>query len=264
METLVRCSGAPAKLAGHYDRFPASGRPPGLVLDIERRPGFAEGKPRPAGYPAFHRRLGARGEIALCRPDVEGELRVPSDDGPVVGSFVAGDSPNSAEAAIRAALSVALPRAGALVLHASAVAAGGGETSRAYVFSGHSGAGKTTISARVAGTGRARKIADDLLVIDADARAVVPPFVGAADLPHGEVVPVDSIQLLVQAPRHRRARLSTGEATRQLLRHVLAHVVEAATAARALSAVSALCERVPCFSLEFADAPEVADVLGIT
>jgi hypothetical protein len=255
-------------LAASYAACPPRGQAPALVIDIEHVPGFASGRARSPAYPAFDARLRGPRQVALSRFDAEGELVLPeAGDGPVHGHFRVGDSPNSLEAAVRIGMSVTVPRRGGLLLHASAVQARAG----AAVFTGKSGAGKSTIAAMLDAVPGMARLADELVIVmpgDGDAapawRVHVPPFLGGVALPFGAGAPLAGVHVLVQAPHHERALLPRTEAVRALLPHVLAYVAEPDTAARALAAAAALTAAVPCYRLEFAKNPGVARVLGIT
>src|SRR5690606_21990775 len=119
--------------------------------------------------------------------------------------FRVGPSANSLEACVRIALSLALPRHGAIMMHASAVEHAGG----ALVFTGVSGAGKSTISSLL-DRAPARKIGDEIIVLhvhDDRWHVVIPPYLTPYDrtgIEHGTSAPLDGIHVLVQAPRHAR------------------------------------------------------------
>ncbi|MBE7450846.1 MAG: hypothetical protein HS111_18720 [Kofleriaceae bacterium] len=247
-----------ADLAPVYRQFPTDA-PAALTIEIERVAGFdrAQG---PA-YPAFQRRVDAAGRLRVERFDAEGEIE--TGDLPLAARFRVGPSANSLEACVRIAASVALARHGALILHASAVEHAG----RALVFTGVSGAGKSTISAML-DRAPARKIGDELLVLRRDATvgawsAYVPPYLGPAGIAHGAQAPLDAVHLLVQAPHHARTLVGAAAALRELLRHVLVYVAEPRTADHVLAIAADLTREVPCYRLEFRKDPGVARVLGI-
>jgi hypothetical protein len=174
-------------------------------------------------------------------------------------------SSHSVEAVIRAGLSIALPRRGGLILHASAILHRGA----ALAFAGKSGAGKTTIAGLLAeGLPGAVRLADDLLVIAPSTgggwSAHVVPFIGSEGLPHGTSYPLAGIHFLRQAEIHRRARVSVSDGLRELLRHVLAHVAEPRVAASVLDTAASLAAAVPLYQLEFRKEIDVVRVLGIT
>jgi hypothetical protein len=247
-------------LGAAYRAFPTDA-PPALEIDVERvEEGFA--RDRGPEYPAFARTLGAGGRLRVERFDAEGEI----DTGelPLRASFRVGPSANSLEACVRIALSLALPRAGSLMMHASAVEHDG----RALVFTGVSGAGKSTISSLL-DRAPSRKIGDEIIVLTRPAsrwHVFIPPYLGPFDttgIAHGASAPLDGIHVLVQAPRHERAAMTPTAALRELLRHVLVYVAEPRTAEHVLALVADLTRQVPTYRLEFLKDPGVASVLGI-
>ncbi len=245
-------------LAPIYARF-ATAEPPRLVITVARVAGF-DREPGP-GYPAFERRATDDGRLRVERYDAEGVVDVAAT--PVTATFRVGPSANSLEACVRIAASVALARDGAVILHASAVAHAG----RALVFTGVSGAGKSTISSMLADAyPSCAKIADELLVLrptDAGVTLEVPPYLGPAGVAHGASAPLAAIHFLVQAPFDRREPVAPGAALRELLRHVLVYVAEPTTAARVLEVVAAITATTPCFHLHFRKDPYVGTVLEI-
>ena len=245
-------------LAPIYARFATTGAPR-LVITIARVAGF-DREPGP-GYPAFARRATDDGRLHVERYDAEGVVDVAAT--PITAAFQVGPSANSLEACVRIAASVALARDGAVILHASAVTHAG----RALVFTGVSGAGKSTISAMLADAyPSCAKVADELLVLrptDGGVALEVPPYLGPADVPHGAAAPLAGIHFLVQAPFDRRDPVPPGEALRELLRHVLVYVAEPTTAERVLAVVATITASTPCYRLHFRKDPHVGTVLEI-
>jgi hypothetical protein len=267
LEVLLRAAsrGSLRALSGFYQHYPAAGGAVHLVVEVEQVPGFAAGRARGPEYPAFRKQMTSAGTIALSRFDAEGELALPDGpDEPVRARFRVGDSTNSLEAAIRIGASVAMPRLGGLVMHASAVGFGG----RALVFAGVSGAGKSTIAAMLdEGFPAVTKVSDELVILrpgaDGTWRAHVTPFIGSEGLPHGRSLPLRGVHFLAQAPGHRRTPMAPAAALREILRHVLVYVAEPRTADTVLGAAAALVAAVPCHRLEFAKDCGVASELGI-
>ncbi len=262
LSVAIRATAADAlaDLWPRYRDFPTDA-PPDLTIDIERVAGFD--RARGPEYPAFRRTALADGRLHVERFDAEGE--VTTGPLPLDARFRVGPSLNSLEACVRIAASLALPRIGALVLHASSVAHAG----RALVFTGPSGAGKSTISSLLADAFPAtcRKLTDELTILrrtDAGWEVYVPPFLSPASLPWGEATPLASIHVLVQASADAREALPVAAALPELLRQVLVYVGEPRTAALVLDLAADLVASVTVDRLRFRKDPSVATVLGIT
>lgn len=263
-------------LPGYYELYPATAANPHVSLTVEQIPDFTDGRMRGPEYPGFARRMVGPGEIALSRFDAEGVLRVPDDvTEPIRGQFRVGASENSLEAIIRIAMSIALPRRGGLLMHASAIEVAG----EAHIFAGVSGAGKSTIATMLAESWpRCTKLSDELLIVapgsdpaldggrspDPAMAVYVTPFIGSHGLPHGRQVRARALYFLHQAPHHERRAMSPTDGLRELLRHVLVYVAEPDTAGCVLGAAAQLIRDVGCHQLHFAKDPGVASVLAVT
>ena len=108
-----------------------------------------------------------------------------------------------------------LARRGATILHASCAA----ENGSALVFTGHSGAGKSTISTIAERCGW-KVLSDDrtiLTIEDGVVRASGTPWHGSHKSGMSESLPVQAIFLLEQADEDRAARLETGRAFSEVL-----------------------------------------------
>lgn len=259
IEVRALTPGALDDLAPIYAEFPTAAAPR-LTIDIARVDGFE--RERGPEYPAFRKRALPDGRLHVERFDAEGEVGV--GDLPLHASFRIGPSANSLEACIRIAASLALPRDGALILHSSAVVYAG----RALVFTGVSGAGKSTISSMLGDdVPGCTKIADELLVLrqnqDATWQLVVPPYLGPAGIRHGATAPLAAVHFLVQAPHDAREPLAPTAALRELLKHVLVYVADARTAEQVLGLGAALTRATPFYRLQFRKHPAVATVLEI-
>lgn len=233
-----------------------------VVVEIERAAGFCEGRERGPRYPAFETSV-TGGTLRLERFDADGEVELASS--PLRGRFRVGPSPHSLEAVIRIAASIALPRRGALILHASCVA----DRRGAHLFAGVSGAGKSTIAALLADAcgDAVELVSEELVILAPDGggwRAHVAPFLAKVELPHGLSRPLASINFLEQAPAHERSELQRATALRELLRHILVYARDPITSDAVLGSAAALLAAVPAFRLRFAPRGDVAEVLGIT
>ncbi|MBK9072023.1 MAG: hypothetical protein IPL79_13620 [Myxococcales bacterium] len=249
--------GALAGLWHGYARFPSWKNVPDLVIEIERLAALPAAHAPDEIFPAFARERAAAGGAAqtalrLRRYDAWGEISRGAD-GRYVARFTVGPSANSLEACLRIAISAALPSTGAILMHSSAVKLGGA----ALVFSGVSGAGKSTISELLATREGLEKLADELLLLQsprAPGQAwslVVAPFLGAAGLPHGASLPLTAVHMLIQAPAHRKRRMPAGEALREVMKHILVYTGLPGTAEAVLGVAARLCAEVPVYALEF-------------
>jgi hypothetical protein len=258
----VTVSGTDAALAGVPDEYRLRDHRPdaaGLVVTLEVDPSLDD-RPHGPTYPAFERRR--RGDaLEIERADATGTIEVRG--AAIVARFRVSTHPSSVEACLRVALSVALPRHDALILHASAAIA----HEHALVFAGVSGAGKSTIATLLSSQPGWARLADDLVIVarrDGEWSAEVPPFHGTSGLPHGRAFPLAGVDLLVQASVHRRRRLDAPTALRELLRHVVVFAAEESTSEIVLGLTSRLVAEIPVSRLEFLPDPGVAQVLDIT
>ncbi len=151
-----------------------------------------------------------------------------------------------------------LPHPGFL-LHCSSVI----RAERGYVFSGDSGAGKTTI-----GTLNPENVllGDDLLILrkadDRSYHVYGTPFVGS-DIPWGvnQHAPIKALLFLNQARENRVAPLRPNEATSKLLKQVMFFRRSRAGLEAIFSAVSDLVRSVPVYDLFFLPDNSVWDVI---
>jgi hypothetical protein len=140
-----------------------------------------------------------------------------------------------------------LPKRGFL-LHAATVLRGG----RAFIFTGRSGAGKSTVASLApAGT----VLTDEISLLceqGAEWRAFGTPFWGEfrAEGKRADAG-IAGIFQLVQAPRNRIERISPGDALRMLLPNVLFFSKDAEANRRLLEVVTETAQSVPCYRFEF-------------
>lgn len=169
-------------------------------------------------------------------------------------------SPYSMDSVIRILHTLILAEQGGMLMHASSVALDG----RAWVYTGVSGAGKTTIS-RLAPP-HAHILTDEMSFIrPEDGRYVVhgTPFSGELGRPGENLsAPLAGIFLLAQGPENRIDQLSPAEAVRALMANILYFARDDARTARVFDNAIALAARVPVRKLTFVPDARVWDLIG--
>ena len=262
VEFDVAVSGPQAQRFGAYEAYPSQGGRVDVRIDLEVIPGFGANEPEGPTFPAFETLRFSDTELVLARKSVRGRINI-APDGTLHANFKSHQAPTGLEAIIRIAASLALPHRDTLILHSSSVVGPEG----ALVFSGVSGAGKSTISTMLAEHCGALKLADELLFVSKSGgewRVEVAPFKGSEGLPHGESRELASLNFLAQAPKHHRKRIAPTIAMNELCRHVVTYARAPKTSTKILSLVADLVSSVPCYELEFSKHPSVGEVLGIT
>ncbi len=262
LEVSVSGNGSYYKQAGFYHFYPPVSEQIDLEITYRQDPSFPVGRSQSDIYPAFSRSLLSTGVVGVERYDAKGTIFL-NDPRKVRAEFTLGDSKNSLEACIRIAASMALPRKNALILHASAIE----YKNKALIFTGHSGAGKSTISTILNDLPGCKKVSDELLLLkvtDKEIQCLVSPFIGSNDLPHGSKAAIAGIHFLHQAPFHKRTAVKKTRALRELMKNVLVYVTEATVASKVLDLTSKIITNIPCYDLEFVDNRGVSNVLGIS
>jgi len=192
-----------------------------------------------------------------------GEFRAEFDVRTRRGQISFAPNPYSVDAVLRVLHSLLLARAGGLLLHASS----GIRRGNGVVFSGVSGAGKTTM-ARLAPPDVCL-LTDEISYIRRDGcgfRVYGTPFSGELGI-QGENVsaPLRAVYLIEHAPQHlntnRIERMAEGEAVRRLMRNVLFFTHEKCLVAEVFGTVCELARLVPVFRLEFMPDMRVWDVV---
>jgi hypothetical protein len=255
-------------LVGRWRGYEGTGRSPDVVLRYEAKEGWLI--PQPAGreYPGYDSSAAPDGELRFARRDSRGTIMIPgSAEGPVRCEFEGAAMPHALDATLRLALSVAVPRAGGLVIHSAGISST--SERRALLFSGPSGAGKSTVSALLEeALPFDHRLGDDLTIARPDEAgtfwAHATPFAGERGPAADGKAPLAGLYFLLKGTRHVVTPIGPHDALRRLMRNVLAYVVERDSAERVLTAASALVAAVPCHVLEFAKDPGVARVLAVT
>jgi hypothetical protein len=176
------------------------------------------------------------------------------------GQLACVPNPYSVDALLRIVHSLLLAPAGGLLLHASGGIRGG----RGVLFSGVSGAGKTTI-ARLA-PADVQLLTDEISYLRKEGdgfRVYGTPFSGELGIQGEDVsAPLAAIYLIEHGAANRRERVPESEAVRRLMRNTLFFAQEQRLVAHVFSTVCELARRVPVYRLEFLPDARVWDVLA--
>jgi len=159
-------------------------------------------------------------------------------------------NPYSADAVLRVVHSLILARQGGFLLHSASAILDG----NAFLFSGVSGAGKTTIS-RLAPPD-STILTDEISYIRPEAggyRAFGTPFAGELSKPGENVsAPLSALYFLEKGLRNRIEDVQPDEALRRLLRDILFFAEDSALVDLVFQAACHFVERVPVRRLTFA------------
>lgn len=168
-------------------------------------------------------------------------------------------SPYSLDSVIRILHTLILAEQGGMLMHASSVARDG----QACVFTGVSGAGKTTISRLVPDDGHILTDEMSFLRPEGDGwYAYGTPFSGELARPGENLrVPLSALYLLAKGPENRIDPLSPSEAVRALMGNILYFAKDDALTARVFDNAIALAAQVPVRRLTFYPDARVWDFL---
>lgn len=169
-------------------------------------------------------------------------------------------SPYSLDSVIRILHTLILAEQGGMLMHASSVALAG----RAWMFTGVSGAGKTTISRLCPPD--AHILTDEMSFIRPEGEhyyAYGTPFSGELGRPGENLrAPLAGVFLLAQGPENRIDQLSPTEAVSALMANILYFARDDALTARVFDNAIALAARVPVRRLTFLPDARVWDLIG--
>lgn len=158
-------------------------------------------------------------------------------------------NPYSLDSVLRILHSLILAERGGFLLHAASAICDG----RAYLFSGVSGAGKTTMT---------RLAPEDIILLTDEISYVRPspegyaafgtPFAGElARAGENRTAPVSTLFFLEQGPENRIDELSSSEAAHRLMRNILFFAEDRALVEKLLATACDFVARVPIFRLTF-------------
>lgn len=171
-------------------------------------------------------------------------------------------SPYSLDSVLRILHTVLLAEQGGMLMHASSVVLDG----RAYLFTGVSGAGKTTISRLAPDT--AHLLTDEMSFIrleDGEYFAYGTPFAGELAIPGANMrAPLAGIFLLAQGPENRIDPLDASARVRGVMANILYFAKDDALTSKVFDNAIALAARVPVQRLTFFPDARVWDLFGHT
>jgi len=226
-------------LAARYSNFVRPECTAAIEFDLEA----AEGEPVDSEQGLEV--VSERGRWLVWRND----FRASFDLGTRLGRLAFRPNPYSVDTLLRVVHSLLLAPAGGLLLHAS----GGIREGRGYLFSGVSGAGKTTM-ARLA-PADVRLLTDEISYLrrtEDGFRVFGTPFSGELGIQGEDVsAPLAAIYLIEHGPENRMTLVPEAEAARRLMRNTLFFARDAELVDGVFSTVCVLVGRVPVFRLEF-------------
>ena len=245
-----------AEMADRFAGFLGDAAQPDHVFDIELTP-FPDGDSAGIDAHADEVQVSRAGALWQVR---RGDFFAEWDPALRHGRARMVPSPYSLDSVIRILHTLILAEQGGMLMHASSVALGG----RAWVFTGVSGAGKTTIS-RLCPVG-AHILTDEMSFIRPEGEryfAHGTPFSGELGRPGANLrAPLAGVFLLAQGPENRIDLLSPAEAVRALMANILYFARDDALTARVFDNAIALASQVPVRKLTFVPDPAVWDLIG--
>lgn len=176
------------------------------------------------------------------------------------GNIQQSPNPYSIDSVLRLVHTLLLARSGGFLLHASS----GVRNGKAFLFSGLSEAGKTTI-ARLA-PGDVQLLTDEVSYVrksGSEYTACGTPFAGELGEPGKNIsAPIAAVYLLVKAPENRVDQVAPAEAIRRLMRNVLFFAHDPELVRLVFAAVCAFVDAVPVFELSFLPDQRVWELIG--
>jgi hypothetical protein len=176
------------------------------------------------------------------------------------GEISQSANPYSVDSVLRIAHTILLARTGGFLLHASSAVRNG----KAFLFSGLSEAGKTTI-ARLAPCD-VELLTDEASYISREAGRYVAygtPFAGELGGPGKNVsAPIAALYLLEKSPENRIMRVEPAQAVRRLLRNILFFAHDTELVRMVFESACAFVAAVPVFQLSFYPDQRVWELIG--
>jgi hypothetical protein len=189
-----------------------------------------------------------------------GDFRAHWDPAAGRGRIRQSANPYSIDSVLRIVHTLILAHEGGFLLHS----AGAIRNGRAFLFSGVSGAGKTTIS-RLAPSD-ATLLTDEVSYIrrdDAGYRACGTPFAGElARVGENCSAPIASLFFLKQGPENKIGPIEKSEAIRRLMRNILFFAEDANLVESVFQSACDFVERVPVQRLTFTPDSRIWNLIG--
>ncbi|MGC2160266.1 MAG: hypothetical protein WA634_00025, partial [Silvibacterium sp.] len=188
-----------------------------------------------------------------------GDLRAELDPSLGRGRVVQSANPYSIDTVLRIIHSLVLARKGGLLVHAASCIRNG----RAFLFSGVSGAGKTTISSLAPAD--ATLLTDEISYLQRDGSGYIAhgtPFAGELARPGENVqAPLGALYLLRQGPENVIEPIKDSDAVRLLMENVLFFAQDAELVDRVFESACDLVRSVPVRRLTFFPDSRVWDLI---
>lgn len=168
-------------------------------------------------------------------------------------------NPYSIDTVLRILHGLLLAREGGFLLHAASAIRNG----KAFLFSGLSGAGKTTISGLAPGD--ATLLTDEISYVRCESGRYIAcgtPFAGElARLGANAWAPIETLFLLAKGPENRIDPVEPGEATQRVLRNILFFADDPVMVKGVFESACAFVEQVPVHRLTFYPDQRVWDMI---
>lgn len=188
-----------------------------------------------------------------------GDFRAEWETSTCIGKIRLSPNPYSIDALLRILHTVTLARQGGFLLHAASAIRNG----KAFLFTGASGAGKTTIASLAPGD--VTLLTDEVSYVRKHQHGYIAcgtPFAGELrKLGENVSAPLASIYVLAQGPINRIDSLSSTEAARALLSNLLFFAEDSDLVGAVFQAACEFIERVPVFRLTFFPDSRVWDMI---
>jgi hypothetical protein len=239
-EVRTRDPRVPGVVRDRYRRFLSPGTPDWRIeMDVLSTPGLS------SDDDVVVARDGGPARFRVTRGDFAGMVDLAQG---CASLTLADANPYAIDSFLRVLYSLALLEAQGLVVHAASVIRDG----RAYLFCGHSGSGKTTITRL---SPDATLLSDELSIVrivERQVRCYGTPFWGElARAGEDRAALLAGIYYLHHGSRHALGELRPKQALQRLLPNVLFFARDSDLTARVLSLAAELVEAVPCFTLAF-------------